>query len=323
MMTDKLESEARRVLSAPAWVRATKGAGLLLLVLVLLYYPVGMLLTHEIDDDLGYQVPPDMAVEGGSQAVAMAAALVRREIDVHPWVANDPWFLPGAALDNMPNFQQGLLAAVARFSFELVDQVGRARGSSQTDADLQEASGQLQYSGHIWYFDFSTSLAPTTPSEDRYRKAYRSLLRYNERLAAGNAVFERRTDNLQATLNRIALDLGASSAALEDQVDMHSGDFFDFHADDTFYSVKGQLYGYTMILGALGEDFGNVLAERDLATVWGELMSSMRNAAALQPWVVVNGPPDGQFGPSHLTSQGFYLMRARTRLREITAILEK
>ena len=58
-----------------------------------------------------------------------------------------------------------IVQALARFTFELTDQIGRVRGSSRTDADLQEAAGLLQYSGTKWVFDLSTSLAPTATSE--------------------------------------------------------------------------------------------------------------------------------------------------------------
>ena len=70
--------------------------------------------------------------------------------------------------------------------------IGRTRGSSQTDRDLQEAAGLLQYSGTKWIFDFSTSLLPTAKSEDQYRKARSALMSYNQRLSGGQAVFERR-----------------------------------------------------------------------------------------------------------------------------------
>ena len=39
--------------------------------------------------------------------------------------------------------------------------------------------------------------------------------------------------------------------------------------------------------------------------------------------VVVNGATDGAVMPSHLASLGFYLLRARTQLREIVNILQK
>eukprot|EP01034_Spumella_vulgaris_P004887 gene4887-6236_t len=46
-------------------------------------------------------------------------------------------------------------------------------------------------------------------------------------------------------------------------------------------------------------------------------------AAQLDPWVVWNGYPDALLFPNHLLAQGFYLLRARTQLREITNILLK
>ena len=322
-MTERIAERTRRYLPGTTGRRAAAGIGLALLLVAVFYYPVGMLLTHEIDDDPAFRPSAAELPQNGSRAVAIATALIDREIHQNRWVANDPWFLPPAALDNMPNYQQGIIGALARFAFELTDQIGRTRGSSQTDADLQEAAGQLQYSGKIWVFDLSTSLAPTTTSEARYRKARASLVRYNERLAAGAAVFERRSDNLLATLDRIALDLGSSSASIDDHIAERSGLFIDTRGDDLFYSVKGQTYAYYLLLRELGADYGNVISERDLSNAYAQMLDSMRDAAMLDPWVVVNGRPDGQFLPSHLAAQGFYLLRARTRLREITNILLK
>ena len=51
------------------------------------------------------------------------------------------------------------------------------------------------------------------------------------------------------------------------------------------------------------------------------MLDSLRQAAVLNPLVVVNGAPDGLYFPSHLAVQGFYLLRARTQLREIGSIL--
>jgi len=54
--------------------------------------------------------------QGASRAVVATAALIQLdEVDGH-WAANDPFFLPGAVLDNMPHFQQGMIAALARFN---------------------------------------------------------------------------------------------------------------------------------------------------------------------------------------------------------------
>ncbi|MFZ5930071.1 MAG: DUF2333 family protein [Pseudomonadota bacterium] len=291
--------------------------------LLILYYPVGMLWWHTINDDLSFDVSADSLQSGQSRAVAVAAALIDREVNQTGWVANNPFFTPSAMLDNMPAYQQGIISALARFSFELADQIGRTRGSSEIDPDLKNASGLLQYSGTVWVWDPSVSLAPTATSEEQYEKARKALENYNRRLADGKAVFERRGDNLLATMERIALDLGSSSAVLERQVAEHSSDFVDFQADDMFYNVKGQTYAYYVVLRALGGDFENVLRERELAGVYAQMLNSLHEAASLDPWVVTNGAPDGLLPNSHLAAQGFYLLRARTQLREISDILRK
>ncbi len=290
--------------------------------LLLLYYPLGMIWVHRIDADPGFAPPVDTLAPGKSRAVAMAMALVDREVNRHRWTANDPFFLPAAALDNMPNFQQGIVAAVSRFTIELTDQISRTRGSSEVDPDLDKALGLLKYPGTVWVFDLGTSWAPTAPSESQYRAAVRSLASYNERLAEGNAMFERRADNLLATLDRVAADIGSSSAAIDRQIREHGG-VFDLHADDLFYSVKGRLYAYYLILGALAVDFDDIIKERDLGPAWARMLASFRASIELEPWVILNNTPDAQFLPSHLSAQGFYLLRARTQLREITNILLK
>ena len=292
-----------------------------LLGLVLLYYPVGMIWISKIDDDANFD--PGPVDEGASYAVATAAGLIDREVDQNDWPANDPFFYPGWALDNMPNYQMGIIAALGRFAVDMTDQIGRTRGSSQADPDLDKAAGLLKYSPTVWIFDPSTSWAPTASSESQFRAARRALLNYNEKLASHQAVFERRADNLLSTLDRFAADLGSASAILDQQIRDHSGDFVDFRADGVFYNAKGKIYAYAMLFRALGKDFAKVIADKDLKAAWDQTDASLMEGATLKPLVVVNGRPDGFFLPNHLAVEGFYLLRARTQLREITNILAK
>ncbi|NVK20131.1 MAG: DUF2333 family protein [Methylocystaceae bacterium] len=289
-------------------------------VIALLYYPIGMALIHNVDDNTAL----DVEVQAGqSRSVAMAAKLIERETDLHPWVANDPWFLPGAALDNMPNFQQGIIYALSRFAIEMSDQVGRTRGSSEVDKDLDKAAGLLKYAGDVWVFDFSVSLAPTAPSDSQYRAARKSLVSYNNRLGNGEAVFDTRADNLERTLERIAADLGSGSAVIDTYIRENSGNLIDFHADDIYYRNKGRLYAYYLILRELKKDFNDVIVDRDVTKPWDQMLDSLKTAAEAQPLIVVNADPDSFLRPSHLTAQGFYLLRARTQLKEVANILLK
>jgi hypothetical protein len=294
---------------------------LLLVALLVVYYVGGMLWLHEIDDDPEFGLESSVP-EGASRAVALAAELIDREINTHRWVANDPFFMPGSMLDNMPEYQQGIVTAISRFSLELADQIARTRGSSQVDPDLDRAAGLLRYPGTIWIFDFRTSWAPTASSEQQYRQAMAALRSYNERLSQSQAVFETRADNLLGTLDRMAADIGSSSAALDQQLKA-AGLWPDFAADNLFYATKGRLYAYYLLMRALQVDFANVIRERQLGSAWTQTVESFREAVNLQPWVVVNGAPDSQVTPSHLASQGFFLLRARTQLREISNILLK
>ncbi|WP_417449074.1 DUF2333 family protein [Kordiimonas sp.] len=286
----------------------------------ILYILVGMPIVHRVDDTVDL---PTTTQSGGAHVVADIAFLVRRETVEHGWTANDPFFQPGWWLDNTPNYQKGMMSALSRFTFELRDQIGRARGSSAVDDDLEQAAGNLSKEPDRWVIDFSNSILPTTPSDSYFREAAQQLEAYNARLASGAAVFERRSDNLQATLDRIALDLGASSAALETYIGENAGGVLpDFGADDLFYQVKGQVYAYTVILAALRKDFAKVIEDRDLTSIYNELLKSLRAAATLDPVVVSNGAIDGVVA-NHLSMQGFYLLRARTQLREVSNILLK
>lgn len=305
---------------AARWLRwGAVGLG----VILLLYYPLGAILDHKINDDPRFS-PPDPGA-GRSQAVAMAAALIAREVDDTGWVANTPPFAPNALLKvggNMVNFQSGMITALGRFAFELEGQLGRTRGGSAADPDLKIASGRLQTEPQVWIFQPGYIL-PRSPADDEYRKARRALLAYNERLGEGEAIYDIRPDNLLAVLERIALDLGSASDELQQQIAAGRKVFIDFRADKLLYNVKGRAYAYLMILKALRVDFAEVIADRGVDKLYDEMLAHLERAAVIKPLMTQNGAPDGVLANNHLAAQGFYLLRARTRMREITDILKK
>ena len=291
----------------------------IVVVALVLYYPVGALIAENIDDDP--QFAPRNVTPGESRAVAAAADLVTREVDQKTWAPMMPFFMPAGILDNMPNFQRGIMAALGRFSTELMDQVGRVRGSSQVDRDLEQARGFLNEQPNIWLWQPSVSLLPSTTSAQKYRAGRDRLIAYNKQLASGQAVFERRADNLQALIDRIANDEGSDSGVIDQHIIERAGDLFDIRADDIFYFNKGRLYANFILLRELGYDFESVIRDRNLTNPWNGMVETFRLASALDPWIVWNGYPDGLLIPNHLAAQGFYLLRARVQLREISAIL--
>lgn len=305
--------------SLPRYVAYLLGA--LALLIALVYYPVGMVWVHEIDDSPDYAIDP-FRIENGSESVATAIALVDREINKNHWTPSDPFFYPGAALVRMPAFQRGIMASIARFTIELSDQIARTRGSSGADEDVQKANGLFNYSPYVWMFDPSTSWLPTASSATQYRSGMEALVRYNKRLSEGSAIFEKRSDNLLEALNRMAADLGSSSSDISHYIEGSPKSSFG-SAGELFYFTKGRMYGNYMLLKALEKDFAVVIDERQLRPAWSNMLATLREGMSFGHFFTLNFHPDSMLLGNHLASQGFYLVRARTQMREITDILYK
>ena len=118
-------------------------------------------------------------------------------------------------------------------------------------------------------------------------------------------------------------DLGSSSAALDKRALETNAGWFDTIADDLLFNVKGRLYAYYLLLRDIGTDFDKAIAEKQASKIWQQMLASLRQGAEMYPPIVSNGYEDGLFMPSHLTALGFYLLRARTQLKEVADALSK
>ncbi|MCC5965067.1 MAG: DUF2333 family protein [Natronohydrobacter sp.] len=293
--------------------------GLLYLVAVfVLYFGVIGSMMHRIDANL--DLSPPNPVDGGSHAVNMAEALILRETVENRWTANDPIFFPTAFHDNMPNFQRGMMRAISRFTMEMETQIGRLRGSSAIDNDLERATGLLQFPTDVWLFDFDQSLLPIQPADTQYAAAARALRAYNMRVAAGLAVFETRADALALAVERMAGELGSRAAIVDDHVS-RDGFIIDFVSDDIFYFNKGMAYASYLLLRELGRDFEDTIRAQGLTRVWAQALESLREASQQKPLVVLNSSGANSFLANHLHLQGFYLKRAILQLDEITRVV--
>lgn len=224
--------------------------------------------------------------------------------------------------DNKAAFQRGVNQAVRRTAIELVDTLGRVRGTSQIDQDLQNARGNLQFDESTWYFGISP-FGPKTPTPSFYRAAIKDLKAFNARLEKCEAVLDARSDNLLLFVDRIANDIGATSAILRDRSERYDSGWFDTRADDRFWFAYGQLYGYFGILTAAREDFKDVIEQRGLTQLWSELEDQLRAALRIQPMIVSNGAESGWLMPAHLATLGFYVLRVRSNLVEIRLVLDR
>ncbi|ODS01403.1 hypothetical protein AUC69_06950 [Methyloceanibacter superfactus] len=224
--------------------------------------------------------------------------------------------------DNKASFQRGVNQAVRRTTIELVDTLGRVRGTSQIDPDLQSARGSLQFDESTWYFGWSP-FGPKTPTPSFYRSAAKDLKKFNTRLEKCEAVFDARADNLLQFVDRIANDIGATSAILRERSENYNSGWFDTRADDRFWFAYGQLYGYYGILKAARTDFADVIEERRLTALWDELEQQLRASLNIRPTIISNGAESGWLMPSHLATLGFYVLRVRSNLVEIRLVLDR
>jgi hypothetical protein len=271
----------------------------------------------------------DSAKTCGNSGIAQVAAdLTDFNVNQNPWISSMILYKLGLFgldwdktpfLDNKASFQRGINQAVRRTATELADNLGRVRTTSQIDSDLQDARGNLQFDEETWYFGLSP-FGPKTPTPSYYRDAVRKLRSFNTRLAACQATFDARADNLKQYIDRIASDLGSTSAILKDRAENHNAGLFDFRADDRFWFAYGQLYAYYGLMRAAQADFEDVIKEKHLQNLWTTMEQQFASALHMQPLLIVNSSEQGVFA-SHLTTMGFYILRVRSNMVEISNVL--
>ncbi|PWV97536.1 hypothetical protein DFR52_10659 [Hoeflea marina] len=278
---------------------------------------------------------PGVEVAGGKCAtsglVQATADLINFNVDENAWISSMVLYKMGffgidwdhtPFFDNKASFQRGVNQAIRRTTVELVDTLGRVRGTSQVDGNLQSARGNTQFDESTWYFSFSP-FGPKTPTPAFYRAAARDLVKYNESLANCTSIFDARTDNLIQFIDRIAADVGSTSAILRDRSENYNAGWFDTRADDRFWFAFGQLYGYYGILVAARGDFQEVINQKNLAQLWATMEQQLAAALKIQPFIISNGNESGWIMPTHLATMGFYVLRFRSNLVEVRAILDR
>ena len=275
--------------------------------------------------------PAGARVCAPSALAEVTAELTDFNVNQNAWVSSMLFYKTGffgldwdrtPFLDNKASFQRGVHSAVRRTTIELVDSLGRLRGTSQIDNDLQKARGNMQFREDTWYFGLSP-FGPKTPTPSYYRSAIKELRAFNARLEKCEATFDARADNLIQYVDRIASDLGSTSAILKDRSDNYHAGWFDTRADDRFWFAYGQLYAYYGLIRATHSDFKAVLAEKHLDGLWDTMEQQLRSALDMQPTIVSNGRQDAWFTPSHLTTMGFHILRVRSNLVDIRQVLER
>lgn len=303
---------------------------------------------HYVDkyqvDKLTTAAGEQVAAEGGTDttktcgksAIAQVSAdLIDFNVNQNSWISSMPAYKGGFFgfswdrtpwFDNKASFQRGVHQAVQRTTVELTDTLGRVRGTSEVNKNLQSARSAVQFDEFTWYFnpfDSKRPFGPTTKTPTYYRGAIRQLRDFNADLARCKATFDARADNLRTLIDRIAKDIGSTSASIKKRSEISNAGWFDFLADNQFMFAKGQLYGYYGILRAARSDFADIIEKRNLKDVWINMEGQILASLKLDPMIISNGKEDGWMMPTHVTTIGFYILRVRSNLVEIRSILDK
>ena len=244
---------------------------------------------------------------------------------------------PGAWMDNVPNWEFGVLVQLRDFSRSMRHEFSRSQSQSTEDPDLAEAEGKFFYDNSSWVFP---------ASESEYRDGIAYVERYLGRIAdsqAPDAQFYARADNLRAWLSAVDSRLGSLSQSLsasvgKPQLDLAlAGDRSASQAtttpaetflktpwhqvDDYFYQARGQAWALLHLLRAIEIDFAQVLDDKNarvsLAQIIRELEGSQQT---LWSPVVLNG---GGFGmlANHSLVMASYVSRTNAALNDLRTLL--
>ena len=233
---------------------------------------------------------------------------------------------PGLWLDNMPNWEMGVIIQSRDMARALRRDMSRSQSQSTEDPDLVIAEPQF-------HFDSSSWILPSAESE--YRRGIRHLDSYLHRLnSTGNdrAQFHPRTDSLANWLGDVSTRLGSMSQRLsnsvggrvygvgEDQETVSETPWLEI--DDIFYEARGSAWALVHLLKAVEHDFADVLSQRNatasLRQIIRELEATQR---PLRSPMVLNGDGFGILA-NHSLVMANYLSRANAAIIDLRQLLQ-
>ncbi|MFM1895511.1 MAG: hypothetical protein RLZZ385_585 [Pseudomonadota bacterium] len=244
---------------------------------------------------------------------------------------------PGVYLDNIPNWEFGVLVQVRDLTRAMREKFSRSQSQSTEDSDLIIAEPNFHFNSDSWLFP---------PSETEYQEAIDRLYSYLSRIADPantDAQFYARADNLsgwlldvQSRLGSLSQRLSASVGARRANTDIagetaarQSTPGRDdvqvrtprFQVDDVFYEARGATWALLHFLRAVEVDFADVLQDKNASA---SLRQIIRDLEASQRTVffpiILNGSGFGVFA-NHSLTMASYISRANAAIIDLRALL--
>lgn len=254
------------------------------------------------------------------------------------YLAND-LFPPGVYLDNVPNWEFGVLIHLRDFSRVMRSDFGRSQSQSTEDPDLANAEG-------LFFFDSQSWIFPST--EDEYREGMERIATYAERLqnpAQATTQFYARADNLSRWLDQVDRRLGDLSQRLSQSVGKRQLNIdlvgepaattaTDVPADtvaqtswtqidDVFFEARGQAWALVHLLKAVERDFGTVLDDKNARVSLQQIIRELEaTQEPIRSPMILNG---GGFGflANHSLVMASYISRVNAALTDLRDLLDR
>ena len=319
----------------PAWVRVT---GIIVGVIALIIIILGIYWSRTPKVFwVNEYVEADNKVVGYSTAdtlIRVAETLLDKP---GGYLTNDKT-PPGLYLDNMPNWEKGVLTQVKDLSRVFRNDYSRSQSQSKEDPDLVIAAEKFFSESNSWMFP---------PTERRFREGIEAVTNYRDRLTAGNdsAQFFARADNLREWLAEVEKRLGSltrrlgdsvaktrinenlaadpSAEAAQDQPDVIDVRTSWFEIDDIFFEARGTAWALLHFLRAAEFDFAHVLEDKNAKASVRQIIRELE--ASLTPLsspVILNGGGYGLFA-NHSLVMANYLARANAAVINLRELLDQ
>lgn len=322
-----------------------KPLGMVLAVYLLLALLVGMYWSRTPDTfDVKARAAAYAAEDGGqlvtgSATTAAIMGVMETLLEKPGGFLHNDRFPPGLWLDNMPNWEYGVLQQQRDLMRVLRDSFSRSQSQSTEDSDLRLAEPQFSFRANSW-------IMPS--SEGEYRKGIKYLKSYLARLAdPGNpdAQFYARADNLRIWLEVVSARLGSLSQRLSASVGQTrintdlAGDAEATQStekardvevktpwleiDDVFYEARGATWALIHYLKALQYDFAEVLQKKNALVSVEQIVRELEQAQdPIYSPMILNGTGFGMLA-NHSLVMASYISRANAGLIDLQALLSR
>ena len=244
---------------------------------------------------------------------------------------------PSVFLDNVPNWEFGVLQQVRDLAKTLRNDYSRSQTQSVADKDLEIAEPKFNVDSEAWMFP---------SAEGEYSDGVKSIRKYLKRLqdpTEQNAQFFARSDNLNEWLTLVEKRLGSLSQRLSTsraQVRVNTDLAGDanakqstansekvvtqtswFEIDDNFYEARGTSWALIHFLKAAEIDFKSVLEDKNaLPTLRQIIIELEATQQPLKSPMVMNGKGMGMFA-NHSLVMSSYISRANAAIADLRTLL--